>query len=834
MPAFALPALFLASGFSALVYEVLWARQLVLVFGNTVDATTTVLSAFMGGLALGGLAGGRIAASLKTSPLKAYAVLEAGIAVFALGFPFYLQALLPIYRWIYPELATSPLALTGVRFVMVSIYLVLPAALMGATLPVLARATAPREGEAAASLGALYAANTAGGVLGVVLTGFILIPSLGISSTSLVAIAINLAVATIGWSVAGRNRPGATVVSAVVTPTPERTAAQAAIFATGMFGLALEVIWTRILLLVFGSTVYAFSVMLATFLTGIALGAALTRRFASRVNQPTSWIALIPLLLAIAAGVAAHMVDLLPSIFSTTLLELNLSWRADILGRAIVSAIVLLPTSLLLGAMFPLVIRIGPSEPGPLARWTGTVYAYNTAGAILGSVAAGFLLVPVLGTLNSLRALSVGLGLVGLVLAWRTGIRRQAGALALAAGVLLAALQPWDVATMFKLRGLQTQRTEKAEGIPSVVYHEEGKISTVTVMEAPDIALKILRVDGKIEMTTKAVDVRLGKLLAHLPMLLHPAPERVFNLGLGAGLTVGALATHGPLVIDVAELEPHMVEAARFFEKENHGIVDHERLQILFQDGRNHLLMTDRIYDVLASDPLEPVVGPAASLFTREHFEIARSRLAPGGLMSQWIPLYELGPQEFTSILKAFDAVFEHVTLFLTGGDSILIGSENPLDLDVERIAKRMERPEVREDLISIGFHSAERLLGSYVTVIGPEHTLAMDVIENSDDHPYLEFAAPKLQRADTWSTNLRRFLTWKKSPPPGATQGVHDAFRSQKFWLQARLALKERDLKSSGMLLRRSLRMDPSNPLAIEQLVEWEALRSAVQRARR
>jgi len=650
----------------------------------------------------------------------------------------------------------------------------------------------------------------------------------------MVAVAINLVVAATGWSMASRSEPGPAVASAAVTLTPDRRAAQAAIFATGMFGLALEVIWTRILLLVFGSTVYAFSVMLATFLAGIALGAAATRRFASRVNQPASWIALIPLLLAITAGVAAHMVDLLPSVFASTLIQLNLSWRGDILGRALVSAIVLLPTSLLLGAMFPLVIRVGPSEPGPLARWTGTIYACNTTGAILGSVAAGFLLVPVLGTLNSLRALSVALGLVGLVLAWRTDLRRQAAALAIAAGVLLAALQPWDVATMFQLRGLQSRRSLEAEGIKSVVYHAEGKISTVTVMEAPDIALKILRVDGKIEMTTKQVDVRLGKLLAHLPMLLHPAPESVFNLGLGAGLTVGALATHGPRVIDVAELEPHMVEAARFFEKENHGIVDHERLRILFQDGRNHLLMTRRTYDVLASDPLEPVVGPAASLFTREHFEIARSRLAPGGLMSQWIPLYELGPQEFTSILKAFDAVFEHVTLFLTGGDSILIGSEEPLNLDVERIAQRMEIPAVRDDLISIGFHSAERLLGSFVTVIGPEHTLAMDVPENTDDHPYLEFAAPKLQRADTWSTNLRRFLTWKKSPPPGATQGVRDAFRSHKFWLQARLALKNRDLKSSRQLLRRSLSLDPGNPLALEQLIEWESLRAAVQRARR
>ncbi|MCP3982765.1 MAG: hypothetical protein GY723_00155 [bacterium] len=834
MPAFVLPALFFASGFSALVYEVLWARQLVLVFGNTVDATTTVLATFMGGLALGGVAGGRIAARLESPPLKVYAGLEAGIAVFALGFPMYLQALLPVYQWIYPTVATSPAAVTGMRFVMVSIYLALPAALMGATLPILVRATAPQEGQAAASLGGLYAANTAGGVLGVVLTGFLLIPSLGLSSTSMVAVAINLAVAAAGWSLASRSESRPAVASRTVTPTPERMAAQAAIFATGMFGLALEVIWTRILLLVFGSTVYAFSVMLATFLTGIALGATISRRFATRVHNPSSWIALVPLLLAIAAGVAAHMVDLLPTVFLATVVQWDLSWRGDILGRALVSAIVLLPTSLLLGAMFPLVIRVGPSEPGPLARWTGTIYAYNTAGAILGSVTAGFLLVPMLGTLNSLRALSAALGLLGLVLAWRTEFRVRATLVAVTIGILLASLHPWDVSTMFMRRGQLAQFSQATKVKRTIKYHAEGKISTVTVTEVPGVGMKLLRVDGKIEMTTKPIDVRLGKLLAHLPMLLHPNPENVFNLGLGAGLTVGALSTHGPSVIDVAELEPHMVEAARFFEKENQGVLDHDNLRILFQDGRNHLLMTRRSYDVLASDPLEPVVGPAASLFTREHFEVARSRLAPGGLMSQWIPLYELGPREFTSILKAFVGTFEHVTLFLTGGDAILIGSEEALDLDADRIEKRMEVPAVRDDLMSIGFHSVSRLLGSYVTEIGPEHTLAMDVLENTDDRPYLEFAAPKLQRVDTWSTNLRRLLTWKKSPPPGATQGVRDAFRSQKFWLQARMALKERDLKRSHQLLRRSLKLDPGNPLAQEQLREWEAMRAAAQRARR
>jgi spermidine synthase len=819
------------SGACALVYESLWLRALALVFGNTVLAGATVMAAFMGGLALGGALLGRCIGRIRLPPVRVYALLELLIAGSALLLPAAFDALAPLLRPLYGATGGGSF-LTLARLALSLLLLLVPTACMGGSFPALARVLASDASRAPRRLGQLYAVNTAGGIAGVLLVAFWLIPAFGVAGANALAVLLSAVTAAVAWRLGAREVPAP---EAPAVGTPAGVPALLAAGIAGFAALAFEVLAFRVLLLVFGSTTYAFTIMLAVYLGGIALGSALVSPWLTKPRPAALAISLGLGGLALAAVAAS--VDRLPWLYLAALRFLGLSWRADVLARAVVACAFLLPPTLAFGAVFALALRERiAAAPAPVERAAGQLYAANCIGAILGSLAAGFLLLPRLGLQASLLVLAAAL--LGFA-AWAVARRRALAAALLLSAFALApfALRPWDRTLLAQGVYIDPRLFFDASGRIALgrivaeqrlLYGREGVASTLAILEGEGLVTS-LRLDGKVEMSDLPADRRLGRMMGQLPLLLHGGAHTAMNLGLGAGLTVAGLAAHPLARIDVVELEPALVEGARVLALLNRGVVDDPRVRVIVGDGRNHLRLSSERYDVITSDPFEPTVGGAASLFTREAFAEARARLAPGGLVCQWVPLYEMGPAELDSIFAAFASAFPHASVWFTGRDTLLIGAEHPSRIDLPRLLERMAAARSRADLEDAQLHTPERLLATYVNELGAARPFG-EAPPNSDRFPIVEFAAPKRRWQPTLAANLRWLLSMRSREPPavsGATQEQQQAI-ARAFLAQsaAMLALVERasgSLATARQYAQKALQLDPGQPLALSVFVAAE-----------
>jgi spermidine synthase/tetratricopeptide (TPR) repeat protein len=443
----------------------------------------------------------------------------------------------------------------------------------------------------------------------------------------------------------------------------------------------------------------------------------------------------------------------------------------------------------------------------------------------------------------SINALAACLTLAGVVLlvtsrSWRVGARLAwAAVLLVALGVLAGAGKPWDP-KLLSAGVYMTPQVFLSEGRyvatgrelsqQRLLYFAEGNTCAVSVVEG-DGLFKSLRVDGKVQISTWTSDRRIGRLMGHLPMLLHPQPHTVFNLGLGGGLTVAAMAAHPVTRIDVAEIEPLVVNAAREFAAENRHVLDDARLRLIFNDGRNHILLTDQRYDVITSDPIEPIVAGVGNLFSREYFRLCRDRLAPDGLMCQWVPLYELGPRHFDSIVNAFAAAFPHIMIWFTGTDTILIGSMEPLAIDFERLAQRVSEPSVQRDLQDIGMADANRILGAFCYEIARGDKCNPAAPTNTDDFPFIEFSTPKERWQPTLQLNIQNLFRLKQSlpahvsfPNAAARQQAEQFFRAHQLALRAMIENQRAEWDRAFAFAQEARALDPQNPAVIALLVGW------------
>jgi spermidine synthase len=753
---------FLASGASGLIYQVVWMRELVLVFGATTPAVSTVLAAFMGGLAAGSFWGGRLA-DRSRRPLLAYALLEFGIAGLGLFAPLLFAVFPQQAQGILATVQSSPTALLAVRFLLASTLLFLPTCLMGATLPLLARHVTGSPERAGRDVGMLYAVNTAGAVGGAAAAGFLLIPVLGLTLTNLAAAALNVFAGVTALVLArtalqlGRVEAGIGVHSRPLHATPF-VALCVATGASGLAALVCEVAWTRSLTLVLGGSVYAFSAMLATFLFGLAAGSALGAWLAGRCRSAVPVLAAIEIAIAAAIYGGLWLIDELPYLYLLLGRALPDHGSAQLAGRSVVAASVMLVPTLLFGMAFPVALRAGVHDLAVLGRRIGALYASNTVGAILGACASGFLLIPSLGvqlTLVSAAGASVA---AAACLTWAAGLSRRWSATCSAAlvAVLVAAgpARPrWDPAVMSSAifrYAASMKATNRAEflsyftsgGDGETIFYRDGVTATVTVQQ--QAGHFVLKVNGKPDAST-AGDLPTQSLLAHLPLLLHAAPRHVLVVGWGSGVTAGAALTHPVNTLTAVELEPAVVEASQYFDHVNHQPLADPRTKLVLDDGRNLLATTRHRFDVIISEPSNPWLTGVANLFTREYFELGARCLAPDGLFSQWLQIYEMPPDDLRCLLATFTAVFPNVTVFRgASGDLILIGSARPTRIDAATIAARVEAPgPVREDLHRIAVGSAPALLSRFV-ISSPELPGILGGVElNTDDNAVIEFRAP-------------------------------------------------------------------------------------------
>ncbi len=760
-----LAAIFFVSGAAGLAYQVVWGRLLVLVFGATTIAVTTVLVVFMGGLALGGALGGRFVDRIRR-PLLVYATIELGVGGYALAIPWLLTAVVPVYQTLWQQVAASSLLVLGARVALVAAILAVPTVLMGATLPVISRAVAVGAPSMVSRVAALYTANTAGAIAGAVGTGFLLLPAIGVTRTIYVAVAANLAAAAAAWLLARRavggshasHRPGNAPATPIDPSVQRRVLLTLAI--SGAAALVNEVVWTRALSLVLGSSVYAFSAMLATFLTGLAAGAACGTWLVRRIHPRPAVLGAVQLGVAIASLATMALLGQLPFALIAAVRTLRtLGPDAIAVVQFALSFLVMFAPTFGFGLVFPVALHLAARDPSAIGAAVGRLYAVNTAGAIVGAVLAGFVLIPFFGVQTSLFvavAACLALG-VWLVAGDRSIPRRVTLGGSLGAGavvvIMVATVPPWSGTLMSSgvywnlPRYLAIAEREGVEGVKArlrhgeTIYEREGLTATVVVTRTDEDG-RLLTINGRTESGDSFMRTQVA--IGHWPLWFARSADRVLVIGLGSGATAGSVLRYPVGRVDVVELERAVIEASGRFEPENGRPLSDARVRVWPEDGRNFLLLSPHRYDVIISQPSLPWVAGAATLFTEEFFALAASRLQPGGVFGQWVTADAMGREDLRAVLAAFARAFPFfVVLEPTPGDVFLVGSQSPLALDEGRIAAAFADPGIAPDLRRVDFNGPRDL---YATLVGHNGTITplLDgAVPNRDDNVAVEFSGP-------------------------------------------------------------------------------------------
>ena len=834
--------LFAVSGAAALIYEVVWTRLLTLYLGHGLAAASAVLAAFMGGLAAGAGAAGRMAG--RVTPARAvriYAGLEIAIAVLALLMPLALIAVRPLLAASYAD-GTGGGSFALLRLAISVALLCVPAACMGATFPIASRWMVRSPSTAAQDAGALYAANTLGAAAGAILAGFSLIPALGLSGTTYVGMTLNVIAAAGAYLISRRLPDLAPALDAAPKATARAAALQAsrpasspwlaaiALGASGFASLTLQIVWTRLLVQILGPTTYAFSTVVSIFIVGIAGGAAIASRLASRVDAGVglSCTLLISAALALAA---ASAVDWSLLTIAEIVSRPNYGF-GDVLQREIllVTAL-LLPMTLTFGAAFPFAVAMATKRDESVTERIGLIYAVNTIGAILGSLLSGFLLIPRLGLFGTIRLVAAVGAIVALVMLIRSArARGRMLGFALAGGVAvaIAMLPEWNRSLLssgaYKYApAMRGASLETALTAGELVSYREGSTGTVAVRRLTGTTS--LAIDGKVD-ASNAGDMLTQRLLAHMPLLLHPDPKRVAILGLGSGVTLGSALTHPLDEATVIEISPEVVDASKYFVAENHDALNDTRTRLIVGDGRTHLMLGRQQYDVIVSEPSNPWMAGIASLFTREFFEGARERLTPGGVLCQWAHTYDISRDDLRSIVATFLTVFPNGTLWLVGdADVLLLGSTEPLDARIGGIPEAMKRTGVAADLATVGVAGPFALTSLFVAQGDQLKAWAAGAPLQTDDRSRLEFSGPRSifgAARDDNAEGLRELAA--SSPKPPAVSAALAAATPDEWRDRGLMFLKADANRPAYTDLVRALEASPDDPATLDALVRAAA----------
>ena len=729
MPLALLLLLFFCSGACGLIYQVLWLRLLSLVFGVTVYAASTVLAAFMAGLALGSGAAGRLVVRVPR-PVAIFGIAEIFVGLSALATPFALGGASAIYQRLHQLSPDSLTLLTVARLAVSFVVLLVPTVLMGLTLPVLSASSAVRGSQFGARLSALYAVNTAGAVTGAVLAGFYLIGAIGIQRSFLVAAAVNVSVGVVALLFARRGDAPSSGESELLPPRAASSAATVAtpigtiggvVAVSGLVALALEIVWFRMLLQYLAATTYAFTTMLATVLTGIAIGGAIASLVLRRQRDWLPWLAVLQLLTGVAVLASA--------------IFLGWSYRAgwQTAGDWQASASAILPVATLMGITLPIALRVAASPapgdaPGTIASRVGRLYSLNVLGAIAGALLGGFLVLPLLGTRRGLIAMAAVYASTGLVLilAHARRVRLIAtAALAIVLFAVLVARVPDPFAAAYERRYGRDMRE---------FWRDEG-VQTAVSVHASEFR-RSLYLDGLHQANDTPEMVRLHRTIGLLPMALHPSPVDALVVGLGGGATSGAVSQHQGSRVQIVELSESVRRAAPFFAHINYDVLNQPNVRVRVDDGRNFLLLSGETFDVITADIIQPIHAGAGNLYSREYFSLVRRALKPHGLALQWIGLRP--PTQYRLIMRTFLDVFPEATLWLDG--NLMVGSLDPLTINRASFETKRQDARTRAALDEIGLTSFDVLRSWYTG--GPQEMRRFvgDGPLLTDDRPLLEY----------------------------------------------------------------------------------------------
>jgi spermidine synthase len=755
-------------------------RSFGLIFGNTTYAITVILATYMGGIALGSVLIGRV--KIK-NPLRTYALVEIFIGGTAILAFILLQFLPGVWGSFLRTTPLKPILEIPLRILFSGLVILLPTLLMGATVPLLVEVLSNQTSRYAV-LSKLYRMNTLGGVIGVLLTTYILFPMLGLSKTYGIAVIINLIICLIcAFGSRIQNQVVKQSEKPDISPSENSIGLDKNVswifisIATivGATSFSLEILWSRSFALVIGSSIYSFNLMLVSFLVGLVLGTWIYERVWLRLKNPG--FLLMILLLSLCAGILLCTIAIgrLPLLYFSLMKIFPMSFGIHQVIEFFLCFIVMVPLTTVFGFVFPLLLHLAQGkmhEQENSRKSSARLYAWNTFGTLLGALATGFILVPFLGLQKSYVCsialpLLMGIILLGMVLRWGIVLRGVASVIATICLVIVGIFwNPWDpqiVTSGLYLYGYSIKENKsQADNIMDyfrssrrVIFYREGIEGVVSVKQRMDQE-KYLSVNGKVDASTGR-DMITQKLLAHIPMITHPNPKKVMIVGWGSGCTAGAASLYPLETLDVVEIEPAVFETNLFFAEVNQRVYNDPRFHMIYKDGRNVLLTTPFHYDVIISEPSNPWITGVSNLFTREFYEIGLSRLNKNGIFCQWFHIYNMPYKVLQSQLKTFSTVFPEVILWVVppyykdsasaatqGGDIILLGSRDKIILDMVKIQSLFAKPGPGEDLRSYGVENSLSFVSNAILDKQALMRLSNNAPLNTDDYPYIEFNAPQ------------------------------------------------------------------------------------------
>ena len=832
---YAIFALFFLSGAVGLAYEVIWARQLSLLLGVSIYAVSAVLVAFMGGLGAGAeYFGQKLDKGL--APIRLYAILEIGVGIYVFLFPLFLSIVEALYISLHGGGESASLYVISLRFFLAVGVLLVPAFLMGGTLPAIVRYfSTTRETSSSDLAGTLYGINTLGAMTGCVIAGFLMIEYFGLTNSLRIGAMLNLTIGAVAWVLAGEK--SFYIKRSKQNRKKEKTEEKQKLDVTllllygvsGFCALSLQVLWTRTLILLLNNTTYAFSMILAVFLLGIGTGSILASRWLkNKEGKGAILFAFCQIgvgVMALVSLVGMGMNDMvIAQIASLTDTE---GWMSALIpgGEPMVTAIlfsflIVTPCTFLMGAGFPMIVEAISPNREKIGGAVGRLYAFNIAGCVTGSVLAAYALIPVVGVQNSILAIAwISVISGAFILLTKAGDKKVAPLSG--AFVVLAVLTLYVSIGENIAYSLSAQKLDEGSEIE---FYEEGTSATVLVSsQVTDQSvgrrpIKRIWIDGDPIAGAFREALQLERLQAHIPLLFHKNPKNALVICFGTGSTAGAALAHGLESVTAVDISKEVFHAAPYFSEGNLGVASSPRLTTVEEDGRNYLLTTNKKFDFITSEPPPPSNAGIISLYTTQFYETAKEKLAEEGVISQWIPLHHLSESDFKSLVASFTHVFPGATMWYTKWDAIMIGSKDELLLDLGVAKRRMADPEIARSLSGIGVTNVFQLSSNYM--MGPSELREfVDGVEPlSDDMPTVEFTAPRIHSKGVVIKGANLTAILKHRAPPKIsfdeeTKNTFDEyFSSQTIFFHGKVAENDGNNAVAARLFSRALEINDDN----------------------
>lgn len=767
---------FFISGATALVYEVIWARILQLTFGSTVYAITTVLTAFMAGLAIGSYYMGKFAEK-RLYPLLIYGLLEFGIGAYALLAPLLLELTDSLYLMYYHKIWQQQQILFVARFFHSFIVLIIPTIFMGATLPVLSKyfiASYERFGKV---ISLLYAVNTFGAMAGTAFVGFYALPAMGMILTNRIAGSCNMAIGIISLLIFRLQKhktdeklapkiEGTKIESVSIKETGLHTEAaqpknviryiKILLLVSGYAAMAYEILWTRTLELFINSTTYSFSIILVTYLLGIALGSLLNGIVFKKRTNKVIHLSLLQLIIGISVFISFPLFTLIPRFVLLVWQTAPGSYFINTIAQAICSLIIMLIPTICMGMTFPIATEIYSRYRRKVSQDVGTAYAYTTWGNILGSFITGVFMISLLGIQNNLKIcilMNILLAGTGFLIFQKESLKLAytMGAISLLVLIMVPIYPAWNPYILdsgvfiYQQRYQQTPLFNELARDWQIIYYKEGLNALITIRSTGDEIL--MRTNGKTDASTNELDMRSQLLAAYLPMMVKPEAKKLLVIGLGSGITAGTIAQLPELeFMDCIEIEKAVVESAKFFELYNKNILNNPKVHIYIEDGKSFLKSTEEKYDIISVHLSNPWIAGIANLFTSDAYSLMKSKLNDDGIVLQWFHTYRVSPNLLQMVIRTFAKVFPHFQMWSEGPSIFLIGSNKPIPHFKEAFKNFVDSSDaVKKDLRTyFGIEDARSFIAFFISENERLKEFVGNGAVNTDDKPLLEFELPK------------------------------------------------------------------------------------------